>query len=421
MKNIIIMLLSAVLLLTTAGCNKTPSEGPNNTENNVSSDISQKNDDKQNYIENTDLKLDDNSHSADFRTRYIFEFYGMHDFVASLVDENILLDWKRQFENGERSLWELNLFTMVQELNISKEALSKSNADNGALFSDEQIASLYSGDIKKVNECFANPYAILCDGEIFTPDWLATHTANDYIKAGITPDDLKEYLSKINITELSFAYIPIVINANAMDGFDEKIVQSDVEISVHIISANGREITVKETQYGKEYFLKLLFEPDHTPAENAFYWIRGRYDFINDTLNIETPEGFHCPQRYAHTDNSDWALSVYADDVTDTGLTVKFELIGAPKEGHLQTGEWYEIEKHVNDEWQKVETIISNYGFNALAYLIKENDITEFEVNWEWLYGKLSPGYYRIKKEVINFRETGDFDKEIFEVHFTIE
>ncbi len=250
---------------------------------------------------NTDLNLTEANRSS-FRTRYIFEFYGLIDFVAELVDPTVLSNWMEQFESGERSLWELTLYTAVSEMGISKESLLEANAQSGMLFSNKQIESLYSEDIKQVNECFANPYALLHNGEIYTADWLATHTTDDYKKAGLTADELKEYLNKINIYELNFAYIPIAINANAMNGFDEKITTADVRIGTYIISANGSNVKVKCQEYGREYIVKLNFEPDHIPAENAFYWIKGTYDFTDCILNVQATEDFHCPQRYMHTD-----------------------------------------------------------------------------------------------------------------------
>ena len=299
MKRVFLIALLICLIISLVACNNIV-------------DVSQEFDDEKENIknnntqtelfENTDLKLGANSQSSDFRTRYIFEFYGILDFVAELVDEDILSNWKGQFEKGERSLWDMTLVTMVEELNIPEEQLLKANSQNGNIFTDEQISSLYSGNIKKVNELFANPYALVSNGEIFTPDWLATHTVEDYLAVGITPDTLKEYLNKINITDLSFLYVPISLTANSMELFDEKITEANVDLATNIISSNGRDITVKEQQCGKEYRVKLLFEPDHIPEENAFYWIRGTYDFVNNVINIMTPEGFHCPQRYAHTD-----------------------------------------------------------------------------------------------------------------------
>ncbi|MBE6651276.1 MAG: M56 family metallopeptidase [Ruminococcaceae bacterium] len=250
---------------------------------------------------NTDYNLTDSNHSS-FRTRYIFEFYGMLDFVAELVDPTVLSNWLEQFDNGKRSLWDLTLFAAVSELGIPKESLLEANTQNGGLFTDEQIASLYSNDIKKVNECFVNPYALLHDGKIYTADWLATHTASEYKNVGITADEIKEYLNKINIYELNSAYIPIAINANSMDGFDVKITSFDVRIGTNIISADGINVKAKCKDYGTEYTVKLNFEPDHMPITDEFYWIKGTYDFTKNILIVQAPEDFHCPQRYMHTD-----------------------------------------------------------------------------------------------------------------------
>lgn len=46
----------------------------------------------------------------------------------------------------------------------------------------------------------------------------------------------------------------------------------------------------------------------------------------------------------------------------------------------------------------------------AEAYTINMNDITEWEVDWEWLYGELPFVNYRIGKEVMDFRAIGVFD-----------
>ena len=76
----------------------------------------------------------------------------------------------------------------------------------------------------------------------------------------------------------------------------------------------------------------------------------------------------------------------------------------------------------VDDEWQAVETNpLIDYAWNSIAYLIKKNDITELELDWEWLYGALPAGFYRLSKEVMDFKAAGDFDKDIYQVYFTIK
>lgn len=116
-----------------------------------------------------------------------------------------------------------------------------------------------------------------------------------------------------------------------------------------------------------------------------------------------------------------WGLSLYAENVTKTGMTIKFEQFGGNPTGELQTGEWYKLETTVNDEWQEVKTKSENTFWNSIAYNISKNDITDIHVNWEYLYGELSTGFYRLSKRVMDFRSTGDYDEEIYQVHFTVE
>ena len=60
-------------------------------------------------------------------------------------------------------------------------------------------------------------------------------------------------------------------------------------------------------------------------------------------------------------------------------------------------------------------------GWNDVAWIISMDDTTEMEVNWEWLYGKLPTGKYRIGKEITDFRSSGDFDTAIYYAEFEIK
>ncbi len=116
-----------------------------------------------------------------------------------------------------------------------------------------------------------------------------------------------------------------------------------------------------------------------------------------------------------------WGLTLYANDVSKTGMTIKYEQFGGNPAGELQTGAWYKIETVANGEWQDVKAKIDNPVWNMIAYTINKNDITEYEMNWEFLYGELPPGEYRLGKEIADFRVAGDYDEEIYYVYFTIE
>lgn len=64
--------------------------------------------------------------------------------------------------------------------------------------------------------------------------------------------------------------------------------------------------------------------------------------------------------------------------------------------------EWYEIETKISNKWVKVNPVIKEYGFNLVEYNVNENNEVEFKIDWEWLYGKLEPGNYRLLKRVNN-------------------
>ena len=117
-----------------------------------------------------------------------------------------------------------------------------------------------------------------------------------------------------------------------------------------------------------------------------------------------------------------WGISCFVKDLTNHGMTFQIEQFGGTPTGELETGEWFCLYRMENDKWVPVETDpLIDYVFPAVAYPIAKNDITEFEIEWEWLYGELPSGYYRLDKEVMDFRASGDFDEKTYLVMFTIE
>ena len=102
-------------------------------------------------------------------------------------------------------------------------------------------------------------------------------------------------------------------------------------------------------------------------------------------------------------------VSISISDISSTGATV---IIKDLNEHPYVYGEWYRVEKEKNGEWYEVETVIENYGFNSIGYLAGENVEVKFTIDWEWLYGELPSGKYRILKEV---------DQQYISVTFDIE
>ena len=92
-------------------------------------------------------------------------------------------------------------------------------------------------------------------------------------------------------------------------------------------------------------------------------------------------------------------VSIRISNISPTGATI---IIKDFNEKPHTYGTWYQIEKKANGEWHEVETVIDNYGFDLVGYLPNNNGEIEFTIAWEWLYGELPTGQYRLLKQVDN-------------------
>ncbi len=116
----------------------------------------------------------------------------------------------------------------------------------------------------------------------------------------------------------------------------------------------------------------------------------------------------------------DWGLTLSAENVTAGGIKIRVTQKGGKPTGQLQTGADFVLFEKKGEDWEPVSTIIENYTWNAMAYIIRKNETTEFSVDWEYLYGKLSPGEYCLKKEFMDFRAAGDYDVEEYSTLFVV-
>ena len=116
-----------------------------------------------------------------------------------------------------------------------------------------------------------------------------------------------------------------------------------------------------------------------------------------------------------------WGLTLSVKDVTASGLTLVCTQSGGEPTGELQTGSDYNLIVLKDGRWQDVPTIIEDCGWTAEAYLIAKDDVTELEVKWEWLHGKLPAGTYRLVKGFMDFREAGNYDNFKYWVEFEIQ
>lgn len=114
-------------------------------------------------------------------------------------------------------------------------------------------------------------------------------------------------------------------------------------------------------------------------------------------------------------------LNVSVKDISMTKATLVFNQYDDNITTELSFGEDFKIEKKDGDSWKEVDIVVEGeYGFHDIAHIIKTNDTTEYEYNWEWLYGSLEPGEYRIAVHVMSFKGTGDYENYIAYAHFVL-
>jgi hypothetical protein len=111
-------------------------------------------------------------------------------------------------------------------------------------------------------------------------------------------------------------------------------------------------------------------------------------------------------------------MTVKEGSVSSTGLTVSFK---NNSDKQCIYGEYFLLEKKINENWYQVPVVIDGeHGFDAIGYDLASGKEGEWKVNWDWLYGSLDTGEYRIVKDILDFRKTGDYDKYYLAAEFKI-
>lgn len=112
-------------------------------------------------------------------------------------------------------------------------------------------------------------------------------------------------------------------------------------------------------------------------------------------------------------------VTMEVTECSDTSVTVR---IMNDTDKDIQCGEDFclEIQDEGTGKWRKLDEVIDNAAFNAIAYMVQKDSHYEAVIDFEWLYGKLEPGRYRIVKTVTDFRGTGDFTDYTFTAEFSI-
>ena len=123
-------------------------------------------------------------------------------------------------------------------------------------------------------------------------------------------------------------------------------------------------------------------------------------DMDEKTIAMEEAKKHVCAPFAIHGE-PDIQMEVW--DVTPTGLKLQFtHMPGKARDiTEYDFGSWYELEQYTEGEWKTLPVYAeAEYAWEDLAYSIPAEGSQVLEIDWEWLYGSLEDGTYRIHKNI---------------------
>ncbi len=168
--------------------------------------------------------------------------------------------------------------------------------------------------------------------------------------------------------------------------------------------------------------ISLVVDAAETPTQdNQSNFGKGyEYQYVGENnIDIYMNEKW---MRFDKKITDPWGIRLTATDVTSSKLTLVCEQLGGEPTGELETGGYYFLEKNINEQWLPVEMLQSEdeVAWTQEAWIIPMNNTIKWDVDWVWLYGELPVGGYRVGKEIMDFRETGNYDENIYYANFEV-
>ena len=89
-------------------------------------------------------------------------------------------------------------------------------------------------------------------------------------------------------------------------------------------------------------------------------------------------------------------MEIVGGTLTNTGATIVITDLSGEDNTY---SEWYRVDKLEDGKWYELEDIVNgNVGWHSVGRSVGEDNKLTMEINWEWLYGPLKNGKYRIVK-----------------------
>lgn len=240
---------------------------------------------------------------------------------------------------------------------------------------------------------------------------------------------MKKYLALVLVMVL----VLCLVGCNKEEPVDNSVVQVEQYVfEAKILNINDTTFLVKPVYGSNElksadmiYVTAMSVEPGYDAQIGDI--IEVTYDgVIQETYPAQIKNVFKIKfarEPGEELDFSECGVAFTAKDVSPTGLTIVCTQFGGWAVGELSTGSFYNLERRANGGWEAVDLVTqeSDVVWTGEAWMIPLDDVVEWNVEWEWLYGKLPSGKYRIGKVVTNLRDQDDYNMLMHYAEFEIK
>lgn len=241
----------------------------------------------------------------------------------------------------------------------------------------------------------------------FPTSEIETISFNDkvYIKNDLseeTIDWLENYNSLSEEEQLAISYIPAELYE--LCGYPTAEYFEVLEVPLEVITYNGKE-------YNKSELCNATIEWLELSEEERMLSSYFPPEFVeNDICDLDNIQ-------------EDWGVILEAQNVTSKGLTLVCHQSCLEEECELSTGSYFVIQKLEDEGFVDVSFAPQDYdiAWTMEAWIIAMDSTTSWDVDWEWIYGELPSGEYRLGKEIMKFNGPGDYETEMIYAHFTIK
>lgn len=225
-------------------------------------------------------------------------------------------------------------------------------------------------------------------------------------------EEFKETYSINSNQSISFTFRVPYIKNKSHKFVNDLFLEDDFNLTDFISNLNK----VKKLPFDESILYK--YNPqDKIYGNEEFYAIVCKNDKNNNVYVAKEKDNVYDTCSFHLNDLENVSMKIKEGTLSSSSATI---IITDTSNQDYIYGESYYLEKYSYGAWIEVPiTFKGNHGFNSIGYSINSKTHTlELKKNWEWLYGKLPQGNYRL---ITSTSKPGDIINHYLSAEFIIE